>query len=314
MALEDEKEKTRRIVVVDDDAHTRNLLRELCESWGFETRIAEDGEQALALIAEKPDLVLLDLMMPRLDGFEVLRRIREGAGPRDLPVILLTAVGDVDGKIRGIELGADDYVTKPFRITDLQRRISAVLDKRRYRDRLKGEGAGDAGQDPLTGVGTFPQLREGLADEVTRARAQTSPLAALIVAVDDYPLVFDDLQREDANGILVKLAQVLRRCFRQADRVYRIDVEAFVVLLPDTAREGALIAAERLVKGFCDEPMQAPGGRKITVSAGVADYPRFGADRADGLIRAANRALARARRLGPGRFEAAGEEDPPSAP
>src|SRR5688500_6476878 len=101
----------RHILVVDDDEHTRELLRELCESKGFRVSTASDGDEGFTRIAaDRPDLVLLDLMMPRRDGFSVLRAVRESNELSDLPVILLTAVGDLEGKMRGMELGADDYV------------------------------------------------------------------------------------------------------------------------------------------------------------------------------------------------------------
>src|SRR4051812_25653381 len=107
----------RLILIVDDDEHTRNLLRDLCEASGFRVNLAEDGVEALEkLSADKADLLLLDLMMPRKDGFAVLKQVRETDGWTELPVIVLTAMGDMDGKIRGMELGADDYVTKPFKL------------------------------------------------------------------------------------------------------------------------------------------------------------------------------------------------------
>ena len=159
-----------RVLIADDDAHTRNLLRELVESWGYQALVAEDGEQALALSAQAPDLALLDIMMPKLDGFEVLKKLREAPATRDIPVILLTAAGEVDAKIKGIELGADDYVTKPFRIVDLQQRLQAALAKRKQQSR----GADETNTDPLTGVGTYPQLKEARA---TRLRAPVATRA-----------------------------------------------------------------------------------------------------------------------------------------
>ena len=95
----------RLVLVVDDDEHTRNLLRDLCESSGFRVNQAEDGNEALTkLAAEKPDLMLLDLMMPQRDGFSVLKAVRENTELAELPVIILTAMGDMDGKIRGMEI------------------------------------------------------------------------------------------------------------------------------------------------------------------------------------------------------------------
>src|SRR5687768_3020216 len=118
--------RSREILVVDDDEHTRNLLRDLCESSGFEVALAADGYAPFREYADrKPDLVLLDVMMPHKDGFAVLKEIRETDAWSNVSVIILTANGDMDGKIRGMELGADDYITKPFKIVDLQTRINS---------------------------------------------------------------------------------------------------------------------------------------------------------------------------------------------
>jgi diguanylate cyclase (GGDEF)-like protein len=293
-----------RVLIADDDDHTRNLLRELVESWGYLPLVAADGEEAMALAAQGVDLALLDLMMPRLDGFTALQRLRASPATAAMPVILLTASGEVDAKLKGIELGADDYVTKPFRIVDLQRRVTAALEKRRAVESRLDE----ARSDPLTGVGTFPQLRETLAYEVERARRYGRPLTALMVAVDESPLVFDHLGRDSANELLLRLAQALRRSFRLADRVFRIDVEAFVILLPETAADGAQVAAQRLAQAIREQPLEAAGAaRQVTVSVGVADFPRFGKDKADDLVRAAHHALQRAQRVGAARVEIAAE-------
>ena len=147
----------RRILVADDDEHTRNLLRDLCDSAGYQVMMAADGDDTLALIeAQAPDLVLLDLMMPRKDGFSVLRELRESSKWADLPVVILTAMGDMDGKIRGMELGADDYVTKPFKLIELQTRVNSALLVREYRKKLMAaeeELAQLRAVDPVTGRG-----------------------------------------------------------------------------------------------------------------------------------------------------------------
>ncbi len=293
-----------RVVIADDDAHTRNLLKELVESWGHDVLVAENGEQALAHLCAQPvpDLALLDLMMPKVDGFGVLRRIRESPALRAMPVILLTADSDVEVKLKSMELGADDYVTKPFRLADLQNRVSAFLAKRRPSAVEAAAGPGDTRADLLTGVGTYPQLKETLAHEVARAARYGRPLSALMVAMDET----GSTPAGSAGPLLSALAESLRRTFRVADRVFRIDFDAFVVLLPETALDGALVAATRFVEALRAQPLQASGTpRRATVSVGVADFPRFGKGKADDLVRAALHALERTRHAGPSRVQAA---------
>ena len=123
-----------RILIVDDDKNICELLRLYLEKEGYETAMAPDGESALAVFEEKQfDLVLLDVMMPRVDGWETCRRIRAKG---NTPIIMLTAKGETFDKINGLEMGADDYVTKPFDIKELLARVPAVL--RRYDDAPAG--------------------------------------------------------------------------------------------------------------------------------------------------------------------------------
>jgi len=165
------------VLIADDDEHTRTLLKDLCEQSGYRVSLTEDGVAAMASVAEAtPDLVLLDLMMPRKDGFSVLKSLREQALYKELPVIILTAMGDMDGKIRGMELGADDYVTKPFKLIELQTRIHAALLVREYRARLEAaeeELVQLRALDPVTGAGTYSQLKASLDSEISRGRGAT---------------------------------------------------------------------------------------------------------------------------------------------
>ena len=117
------------IMVVDDDRNICELLRLYLEKEGFDTVIAEDGQKALALFdTAQPDLMLLDVMMPQLDGWQVCREIRKKSS---CPIIMLTAKGEVFDKVLGLDLGADDYVTKPFETKEIIARVKAVLRRTR---------------------------------------------------------------------------------------------------------------------------------------------------------------------------------------
>jgi adenylate cyclase len=125
-----------RILIVDDEPFNVDLLEQELELLGYATVAASDGVEALERLAALPvDLVLLDGMMPRLDGFETLARIRADPALRHLPVLMISALGDLQHAVRGIELGADDYLPKPFDPTLLKARIGACLEKKRWHDR-----------------------------------------------------------------------------------------------------------------------------------------------------------------------------------
>ncbi|MEW5737288.1 MAG: response regulator [Myxococcota bacterium] len=288
--------KDRLILVVDDDEHTRNLLRDLCESAGFRVVTADDGVEATEKItAQKPDLVLLDLMMPRRDGFAVLRWVRDDARYAELPVIILTAIGEMDGKIRGMELGADDYVTKPFKLIELQTRINSALTVREYRRRLmdaEEELSQFRALDPVTGAGTYSQLKASLDGELARSRRYGRPAACLMFGFDDYQALRYELGREASDQYLARAAQAINGCLRGADRLFRVDTDEFVILLPETDLPGARVVAERLSVVLRSVSADGPNGRVTVVARfGGAVFPHERVRTTEDLLREANQSF-----------------------
>ncbi len=284
----------RVILVVDDDEHTRHLLRDLCESSGFRVVQAEDGQEAVERITDSaPDLVLLDLMMPKRDGFSVLRWVREDDARKDLPVIILTAMGEMDGKIRGMELGADDYVTKPFKLIELQTRINSAFMVRDYRRRLlaaEEELAQFRALDPVTGAGTYSQLKASLDSELARSRRYGRPSACLMFGFDDYQALRYQLGRDGCDAYLGSIARELRTALRGADRLFRVDTDEFVVLLPETDLAGALIVARRLQSAINSVTTEVDKAIPI-VRFGGAVFPDERIRSSEDLLREANRSF-----------------------
>ena len=278
-----------RILVVDDDLHTRSLLKELCESQGHLVEQASDGLATLQQVATfNPELVLLDVMLPGLDGFGVLSKLRGSPETARLPVIILTAAGDIDGKIKGIELGADDYITKPFRLVDLNTRLRAVLAVRRYQERLQAveqELEGLRSADLVTGTGSYPQLKAGLEYEVARARRYGRPLGAMLISVTNFDELRERLGRGQMDSVAGDLAARLRTGLRETDRLYRIDRDEFVALLPETDAPGAVSARSRVMTVVGALP------EALVVEVGLGVFPAAGIDSPDDVMRAAQRDL-----------------------
>lgn len=133
-----------KILVIDDEEHILELLRFNLELSGFDVCVSSEANQAIELIGkEKPDLLLLDWMLPKISGIDILRKIRQDENIYDLPVIMLTAKNMEDDKIQGLNVGADDYITKPFSIKELMARINTIL--RRYRVSDKSQSIIEAG-------------------------------------------------------------------------------------------------------------------------------------------------------------------------
>jgi CheY-like chemotaxis protein len=136
-----------RILIVEDDRFNVRLLSEVCRNSGYEADVVMDGLEALAAIErDRPDLVLLDLMIPGLDGYGVLERLRANPDTADLPVILVTAVQDREARARAIDLGADDWVAKPFKLLELQQRIRAAAQMRAFKRQLTRDVTPPAGR------------------------------------------------------------------------------------------------------------------------------------------------------------------------
>jgi diguanylate cyclase (GGDEF)-like protein len=292
-----------KILAVDDDEHTRALLQDLVTGLGHSCTLAVDGPDALRKAAEiVPDLVLLDLMMPGLDGFSVLERLRADPATASTPVILITAIGEIDGKIRGLELGADDYLTKPFKLFELSARLNAALSIQRYR-RLLMEAETQLvearGTDPLTGAGTYAQLRDALGYEVARARRYSRPLSALLLGIEGLPEL-RKLQAADATGkVIMEVAAAFRRGMRESDRLFRLDDDDFVLLLPETDEVGATTCAHRMSELVAElEVVTDRGGLRLALTHGTATFPAPDVLAPEDLVRRASASLAAARDAG----------------
>lgn len=183
-----------KILIVDDNPDNLELLVARLRSSGYQTIEASDGEQALALVNEEPDLIILDVMMPKLDGLEVCRRLKSDDSTKMIPIIMLTAKSDVPAKIKGLDTGADDYVGKPFEPPELMARIRGLLKQRMIQKKR-------ATQDKLGALG---QMAEGVAHEVRNPMVAIGGFARRIR--DKLP--YDSPLREYAGHIIKEVERL----------------------------------------------------------------------------------------------------------
>ncbi len=262
-----------KILVADNDKFNLTLMREMCESAGYQVAVAHDGIQTLRLVtAEKPDLLLLDVMMEGKNGFEVCSELRGQTETKDLPIIIITALDDLDSKMRGIEHGADDYITKPFRLFEVQRRIRTALDTCRYRRQLaeaqeKLQKIGDL--DTPGRIGGFRQLRSGLDYEFKRAQRYQRPLSCALFHFPHYEEVLSQKGQKEAAAVISSVVIALQETLRSVDRVYRIGTDQFIVLMPETTEAGARKALDR-IHGAFGEPAKASVDTIVSQAALVA--------------------------------------------
>jgi diguanylate cyclase (GGDEF)-like protein len=313
------RDGNRRILVVDDVATNVRLLSGYLSREGYRVSVASDGEEALRSIEQlQPDLVLLDIMMPGIDGFETCRRIRADESTRHIPVILVTALNELDHKVRGQEAGADDFIAKPFDRDELIVRVRSMLRIKALHDRLNQKIAELesakirlrrlADTDALTSLYNKRYLQEGLRIEVSRSKRYKNSLSMLMVDVDHFKKINDQEGHPTGDSVLQQLATTLVNGVRSIDIVARYGGEEFAVVLPETTQSGAALVAERLRETverqrFLDD--QGEPLHPISISIGIASLDSS-LESCEALIKAADDALYEAKRLGRNRCFADG--------
>lgn len=294
-----------KILLVEDSAVQRSILTRQLTEHGFEVLSAVDGEEAVALARSVlPDLILLDLMLPKVDGLEVCRRLKASSHTASVPVVFITSSRSPEEKIKALECGAHDFLTKPVMQQELLIRIRFLLRQKQLVENL----AEQARKDPLTGLSNRRQLMSDLSLEMERAKRYGTPLALILLDVDHFKKYNDSYGHPAGDEVLRQVARLLTLNVRAFDKVARYGGEEFVVILPQTNLPGAVAAAEKLRRVVEGHPFLGgetqPGG-KLTVSLGVAGFPGH-AGSVDDLLQRADQAMYRAKAAGGNRVVVAG--------
>jgi diguanylate cyclase (GGDEF)-like protein len=216
----------------------------------------------------RPDAILLDVEMPTPNGFEVCRRLKDNPMLSNIPVIFLTGVTTVEEKVRGLNLGAIDYVTKPFDAAELQARIKASLRNKELLDLLSKK----AMIDGLTGLWNRGYLDQRLAEEIAFAKRHNNPMACVMLDVDHFKSINDKYGHGFGDLVLKDIANILQQLCRDEDICCRYGGEEFAILLRSTAGLQAKLFAERLRKGIEGVTFKSGSlSAAVTCSFGVAD-------------------------------------------
>jgi two-component system, cell cycle response regulator len=298
-----------RILILDDDRGVRQLLGRMITDCGYEPLVASTWAEALRMYRESsPHLILLDVMMPGMDGYKVAKMFRDQGGAF-VPIILLTALEDLESKRRGMAAGADDFLTKPVSQLELQIRLSSMLRIKLLTDQLeraKAELAELAVTDPLTGLHNRRHLFQEMDREFARAQRYKRPLACYMIDIDHFKNVNDTYGHQVGDRVLVLMAEVIKGTVRNTDIAGRFGGEEFMILAPETSTESGMVLAERVRQKVpaCTEAA-GPDVPRVTVSLGLAttEHPR--ASDTTELVRLADEALYRAKKEGRDRIVAA---------
>lgn len=298
------------VLIIDDARTIRQQISEILRDarLGVTCIEAENGIEGLKLLlAMKVDVILCDLEMPEMDGLKFLRAASSRPECRDIPVILLTGRDDLDIKVRCLEEGASDYITKPFAPTELLARVKIHLKIKSLQDELRQSNRQLqqlSTTDALTGLDNRRKMLETLGREFERCRRTHAPFALLIIDLDHFKNVNDSYGHQQGDMVLQHVAKLLQNQLRQYDAAARYGGEEFTLLLPDTDGVEACGVANRLRKQIAAYTYPGPfADLKITASIGVASAPHHLITDIEELIRAADTALYNAKNNGRNRIE-----------
>ena len=308
-----------KILIAEDDAVSRTILRRAVEKLGHECLAAADGEEAWGLYKENPDIdtIISDWMMPGADGLELCRRVRGDGREGYTFFIFLTALGDREHLLQGLEAGADDYLSKPLdrdelgmrltsalRVTELHRRLAFQNGELEKLNRMLFE---QSRQDPLTSLGNRLRLREELQVLQSRTERYGHSYAVALCDVDFFKAYNDRYGHLAGDDVLRRVAAAISSGLRGGDAAYRYGGEEFLIVLPEQDAEDADATTDRLRRAVEDLGIPHADGTPrgvVTISAGVAMSPE--AEDADALLKAADTALYAAKEAGRNRVSRAG--------
>jgi diguanylate cyclase (GGDEF)-like protein len=304
------RDEKKTILVVDDDADSLRITNLTLVKAGYRVLSYVNAEDVrTAIKTERPDMMILDVMLPGMSGYDLCREIRKDKAFVFTPVIYVTTKGQIDDKITGLKTGADDYLTKPFEPEELVARVGAHIGRIELMKELSLK-------DGLTRAFNHRYFQERLQIELGRARRYGRALSLTIVDIDHFKRFNDTYGHQVGDVVLRRLVDVLHQQVRNVDVVCRYGGEEFVVIMPETPCGKALEVVNRIRETLARSTFKIEGHEddfKITVSAGIASFPGD-AQSKDELIQKADRALYTAKKKGRNLVCIAMDVEPTSAP
>lgn len=299
----------RRVLVVDDDKDNIELLTRYVSKDGHSVQSASDGEAALhKLKAWKPHLVLLDVNMPQVSGLELIPKIRALTQDEYCSIILVSGDMTLEELTKGLDVGADDYLTKPFRAQDLVARIRSMLRLKEAMDALRRSNHRIeelTSTDELTGLMNMRAMYRRGEEEILRAKRFRRPISALLINLDEFSGVNQSQGFLSGNHVLQETALRIRQCLRSVDLAARVGADEFFVILSETDLAGAEFIAERIRDIVGTSPFRNEKNMiRLTASVGVGGLlPEQAEQRLTDLFHITTEALRSAKANGANRVE-----------
>jgi diguanylate cyclase (GGDEF)-like protein len=278
----------KRILLVDDDRISLGFIAAYLRREAYEVDTSENGEIALELLEENiPHLIICDVEMPVMGGKELRKSLRNNSKFRLIPFIFLSGKTDAHDIIEGLNLGVDDYVTKPVSHVELGARVRATLERQvLYEDLLN--------YDHLTGVLSRRNIESKLKDELVRVKRYGRPFSLIMVDIDHFKKINDRYGHLFGDLVLEKVAKNMSQKIRDVDYVGRMGGEEFVIGLPETPRQAAFEVAEKVRKSISEVTYEENPEVRVTISGGVSCAPDEG-DQLNQLLEIADKKLYQAK-------------------
>jgi diguanylate cyclase (GGDEF)-like protein len=300
------------VLIVDDNSKNLQVLADILGNEHYKVALARDGGKALKFVRKRrPDLILLDIMMPQLDGFEVCKLLKADAETRDIPVIFISALTETEDKLKGFRAGGVDYVAKPFQKEEVLARVKTHLELKRSQEALKTayfklrkayeELEIAARTDSLTRLSNRRDMMDKIKYEKKKTDRNGKPFALILADIDDFKAFNDRYGHDCGDSVLVTVSDVLRGRVRKQDTAARWGGEEFLLLLPETEGDGARTLAASIQTALAESEMVYDDqSLRVTLTLGISLCGQ-GAD-IDHCIKAADEALYDGKRAGKDRI------------
>ena len=285
------------VLLVDDEEVNLYALKIILEARQYRCLTASNGPDALRIASEAlPDAILLDIHMPVMDGYEVCRRLKEDERTHPIPIVFLTArYRDQEEVIHGLDLGANDYVTKPFNPEELLARVAVMVRVRKAEDAVREASH----RDDLTGLYNRRFLQQRLEEELHRASRYSLKMSCIMLDIDHFKSINDAHGHSAGDFVLQEVAAIMKRHVRKSDLAIRYGGEEFMLILFESDKNQAQRVAERVRADVESHGFQWQGHTlSLTISSGVASFPDAGISMPDELIARADSALYAAKASG----------------
>ena len=299
-----------RLLLVEDSMTPGSQTQAVLEHLGYDVRWAKSGIEGLKWARQDPpDLIVLDVVMEDIDGFAVCRWLKMHNSTRDIPIIMLTVRSEIEDRVHGLQVGADDYLPKPFSDRELEARIFAALrtktsqtelvDRNHQLESMLHHVESLAITDPLTGLFNRRRFSDVLHREVAVTKRYKNPLALLMIDLDHFKVINDRFGHDAGDEVLRTITAAMSGGLREVDLAARYGGEEFAIIMPHTSKANAVVVARRIA-GQIEQLEHSFQGERVsmTASMGIAEVADIKEPSSENLVKAADVALYEAKRTG----------------